>query len=214
MLRHHTIWTKVEFLGCYDTVAALGLPFKTASALLDGIPGFRHKFHDFALSDSVEHAYHALAIDDERKTFHPVLWDAHPKVRQVWFCGMHTDVGGGYDKQALSNIPLVWMTQAAVDLGLRIYPEHAEQIKEDADGFMHDSRGKGTTKLYRRMVRLWPEGRSDKPVIHQSAIERRPNQGNTAEPNYCPWIRELDHDVEPWVHYEHQPWRIDVATQA
>ena len=56
------MWTRIRLLGCFDTVAALGLPFKFASAALDGIPGFRHKFHDFRLSKSVENAYQALAI--------------------------------------------------------------------------------------------------------------------------------------------------------
>ena len=73
--RHHTMWTTVEFLGCYDTVAALGMPYRWASVLLDNFPGLRHRFHNFDLSPSVVHAYHALAIDDERKTFHPLLWE-------------------------------------------------------------------------------------------------------------------------------------------
>jgi uncharacterized protein (DUF2235 family) len=208
--KHHTMWTRIKFLGCYDTVAALGLPFKTASAILDGIPGFRHKFHDFTLSESVENAYQAIAIDDERKTFHPILWDTETSngqtIRQVWFAGMHTDVGGGYQKHNLSDIPLVWMTQMAVSKGLLIYPHHEVEIAEDANGHMHNSRGSLIAKLYRRKVRFWPSNREDKPVVHQSVLERTKNRKNQDEPPYHPWILDLDYDKEPWMHYKDQSW--------
>ena len=204
--RHHTMWTRIKFLGCYDTVAALGMPFKLASAILDGIPGFRHKFHNFSLSESVENAYQALAIDDERRTFHPILWDNkkldYQDIRQVWFAGMHTDVGGGYREQNLSDIPLVWLTSMAVAKGLRIYPGNKIKIYEDSNGVMHDSRGEFLTKLYRRKVRFWPAGRDDKPVVHQSVLDRSGNK----EKDYHPWILSVPHDVEKWIHFEDQKW--------
>lgn len=208
--RHHTMWTKIRFLGCYDTVAALGLPFKTASAILDGLPGFRHNFHNFTLSKSVDHARHALAIDDERKTFHPVLWKdkarANQTLKQVWFCGMHTDVGGGYAEEDLSDIPLVWLTREAVSEGLLIYPKHKVTILEDVNGVMHDSRGKGITRLYRRKIREWPPDRGDKPVIHESVLKRTRNRNNEDQPPYHPWIVDLDHEVEPWIRYGDLEW--------
>ena len=106
--RHHTMWCKVKFLGVWDTVAALGVPIKSIDIIIDKIPLFKHRFHDLRLSLSVENAYHALAIDDERKIFHPILWDTDitegQTMKQVWFCGMHTDVGGGYPEQNLSDI--------------------------------------------------------------------------------------------------------------
>lgn len=220
--RHHTMWAKVHFLGCYDTVAALGLPFRAGSVLLDGLPGFRHRFHNFDLSPSVVHARHALAIDDERKTFLPLLWApleesrvrheaegdsmACESMKQVWFVGMHTDVGGGYLEQNVSDVPLVWLTQEAVRAGLRIYPGHDVKVDEDVDATMHDSRGKGWTRLYRRAVRHWPETRTDRPVVHGSVGERRANRSNQSQPPYDPWIHKLDTDLEPWVRYADQPW--------
>lgn len=203
--RHHNMWTRISFLGCYDTVAALGAPFKTMSAILNSIPGLQHKFHNFSLSESVENAYQALAIDDERKTFHPILWDAQIKdyqtIRQVWFAGMHTDVGGGYKEQSLSDIPLAWMTKKAVSHGLLLYPQHKVAIAENANGHMHDARGSAITKLFRREARSWPSGRTDKPVIHESVLERKKNQANDDNPPYRPWIVDLDYEVEPWVRY-------------
>jgi uncharacterized protein (DUF2235 family) len=201
--RHHTMWTRIRFLGCYDTVAALGLPFKTASALLDGIPGLRHQFHDFTLSASVENAYQAIAIDDERKTFQPILWDSkvddsYQTVRQVWFTGMHTDVGGGYPERGLSDIALTWLTRQAVEHGLLIYPGHEVSINEDAEGLMHDSRGRTTTKLFRREVRSWDPSRPDTPVIHESVLRRAGSQDLPGREPYRPWILGIGHDVEPY----------------
>lgn len=204
--RNRAMWITVTFLGCYDTVAALGLPVRTLSVLLDGFPFFRHRFHNFRLSKSVEHAYHALAIDDERKTFHPVLWtreaDPGQTIRQVWFSGMHTDVGGGYPSQELSDIPLMWLTQQAMKHGLLLYPEHKVSIRENADGHMHDSRGTRFTKWYRREPRFWPKDRLDKPVVHRSVLERRKNQYNSEDSPYHPWILDLDYDVEEWERYD------------
>lgn len=206
------MWTRIRFLGCYDTVAALGLPSKTASAVLDGLPGFRHKFHDFHLSESVENACQALAIDDERKTFHPVPWEKkaldYQAIKQVWFCGMHTDVGGGYKKQGLAGIPLVWMTQQAVEQGLKIYSGHKVLIKEAADGHMHDSR-EGVASIYRKKQRQWDSARLGKPVIHESVLQRKLNQDNKESPAYRPWILDLEYDIEPWVRHEQQPWFVD-----
>lgn len=203
---NRTMWTKIKFLGCYDTVAALGLPIQSASVFLDGFPLFRHRFHNFKLSESVEHAYQALAIDDERKTFHPILWDTEIEpgqtIRQVWFCGMHTDVGGGYSVKNLSDIPMAWMLQQAIKHGLILYPQHNIRIEEDANGYMHNSRGSGITRIYRKMVRSWDANRTDKPVIHQSVLDRIKNQLNTDNPQYHPWIFDLDYEVEPWIRYD------------
>lgn len=215
--RHHTLWTRIKFIGCFDTVAALGLPFKTASAILDNIPGFRHEFHDFFLSESIENAYHALAIDDERKTFHPILWDAtvdeeYQNLRQVWFSGTHTDVGGGYEEQKLSDIPLVWMTQMAVDHGLRIYDKYDVSIKESADGAIHDSRGTTLTKMiFLKQIRSW-DGRPDKPVVHQSVLDGLDGHKKHRK-EYKPWILDFPRDVEPWVRYENQKWRSQREAQ-
>ncbi len=178
-----------------------------ASAVLNNIPGFRHKFHDFLLSKTIQNAYHALAIDDARKTFLPVLWDAevgeYQNLRQVWFSGMHTDVGGGYKEQELSDIPLVWMTQMAVEHGLRIYDKYDVDIKERADGTMHDSRGTFLTKIFRKQTRSWDPKRPDKLVLHQSVLERAKKLGE----QYKPWILDIPHEEEPWVQYEKQEWR-------
>jgi len=197
---HHTMWTRIKFLGCFDTVAALGLPIKPLSVIIDKIPGFHHKFHNFKLNETVENAYQALAIDDERHSFHPILWDSdvlsYQQIKQVWFCGMHTDVGGGYDECELSNIPLTWMKSMAVLHGLIIYLNNNIDTDGDVNGYMHDSRGKGWTKLYRMKKRKWDENRKDKPIIHKSVLMRKHDVSNKEGTEYKPWILEHNYDIE------------------
>ena len=110
---------RVKFIGVWDTVGALGIP-------LSGPLGFFNKkcqFHDVRLSRAVDHAYHALAIDEKRKPFRPALWEQHPAAKaqvleQVWFAGVHSNVGGGYPDSGLSNVALLWMVGKAQDCGL------------------------------------------------------------------------------------------------
>ena len=201
--RHHTMWTRIRFIGCYDTVAALGLPWTPASVVLDRIPFFQHRFHDLRLCPSVESAAQALAIDDERKTFHPLLWDPetldYQRVHQVWFTGMHTDVGGGYPEHGLSDIALVWLMEQGVNSGIKIYAGHEVEIVEDATDMMHDSRGSGMKKLFSREARTWDSSRADKPVVHES-VSVREDAGSGLRHNkpYEPWITKIEHDTEPW----------------
>jgi hypothetical protein len=70
-------------------------------------------------------------------------WMIYQTLSQVWFSGMHTDVGGGYSERGLSDIPLVWLIDKAIDHGLRIYRDHMLDIKPDPLEMMHDSRGNG-----------------------------------------------------------------------
>lgn len=70
-------------------------------------------FYDTSLSDSIENAFQALALDERRFAFQPALWEKDAKcrtrLRQVWFPGAHSNCGGGYDDQQIANISLAWM---------------------------------------------------------------------------------------------------------
>ena len=209
---NHTMWAKVKFLGVWDTVAALGVPRTRTDRMLNWIAP--HGFHDFKLSGSVENAYHALAIDDIRKSFHPVLFEpgsnAKGELKQVWFMGMHTDVGGGYREKGLSDIVLEWMTGHAVRHGLRIYADRRRPqglCAPDPNGHMHDARDKTWKKwVFAKRQRGWPD-EYGKPVIHQSVTLRAASPTNVPNAGYEPWITQLDHEVEPWTHVD--DWRRD-----
>ena len=198
--RHHTMWTSIKFLGVWDTVAALGVPIKSISVALDKLPFFRHKFHDLLLSPSVLNAYHALAVDDERKTFHPMIWTGRSEktevMEQVWFPGMHSDVGGGYEKHELSDIALKWMIERAERHDLLIYRRDRIPSTLNFDGFMHNSREGFPGTLYRQALRTWDTTTLGQPIIHQSVKYRSQNVNNQPVPTYQPWICELEHKIE------------------
>ena len=108
----------IQCVGVWDTVGSLGIPLRGLRSLTRR----KHQFHDTELSGSVKNAFHALAIDEHRAPFEPTLWDFVPKppqrVEQVWFCGAHSDVGGGYAETGLSDIALQWMMDRAAEAGL------------------------------------------------------------------------------------------------
>jgi uncharacterized protein (DUF2235 family) len=154
----------IRFVGVWDTVGSLGIPIDHIR-----LPFLtkRWTFHDTTLSSHVRFAYQALAIDERRRPFSPTLWQQQPEatgqtLEQVWFAGVHSDVGGGYRDPALAEIPLLWMAGRVRDCGLAFEPDHfgvagegldekrrqlGEQIAPDALGLLHDS-FKGIYRLF------------------------------------------------------------------
>jgi uncharacterized protein (DUF2235 family) len=202
--KNHTMWCKIKFLGVFDTVAALGIQNGLLGNILDRL--FPYRFHSFELSESVEFARHALSIDDERKLFAPVLWDAlkdenkDMRMKQVWFCGVHTDVGGGYAEDDLSNIPLRWMIKEASQKGLRIYEESAAYqsllaAKVNADGIMHNEQKGWKARLFSRKQRAWNEETHGPPLIHSSVFKRALNNANAEDPKYAPWLSNCKNSI-------------------
>eukprot|EP00300_Choanocystis_sp_HF-7_P015205 c18970_g1_i1.p1 GENE.c18970_g1_i1~~c18970_g1_i1.p1 ORF type:complete len:403 (+),score=75.63 c18970_g1_i1:94-1302(+) len=116
---------KVQFLGVFDTVGAMGMnpefagPGKNAIAWFDK---FRFGFHDENLSKIIHVARQALAIDEHRKAFEPILWTPHARVnsKQVWFAGDHSDIGGGHPAPIISDTTLLWMAKEAYNGGLQL----------------------------------------------------------------------------------------------
>jgi uncharacterized protein (DUF2235 family) len=120
----HEDVTHIKFIGVWDTVGSLGIPLPWYKLLNMN----KYKFHDETLSSTVKCAYHALAIDEKRKLFLPTLWDKSSstkynktyiqKLEQRWFAGVHSNVGGGYADNGLSNIALQWLIDKANEAGL------------------------------------------------------------------------------------------------
>ncbi len=115
---------EIEMVGVWDTVKALGLRLPVIWKWTER----PHRFHNHDLGPHIRHGYHALARDETREVFAPVLWHSRPGwegvLQQVWFRGAHGDVGGqleGYQPaRKLSNIPLVWMLEKAECHGLAL----------------------------------------------------------------------------------------------
>ncbi len=120
----HPGTVEIEMVGVWDTVKALGnrLPVMWRYSQP------RYAFHTTRLGASIRHGFHALAIDETRETYAPVLWRTDPAwpgvLEQVWFRGAHGDIGGqlgGFEAaRPLSNIPFVWMMEKLEGCGLRL----------------------------------------------------------------------------------------------
>lgn len=116
----------VEVVGVWDTVKAIGLRLPVIWKLTQRASAF----HNTQLGLNVRHGFHALALDETRNVFAPVLWSCPPRweghVEQVWFRGAHGDIGGqlgDFDAaRPLANIPLSWMLSRAEACGLTLPP--------------------------------------------------------------------------------------------
>jgi len=190
---------RIEFLGLWDTVAAYGLPIdEMATGVSRWI--WPLELPDRSFNPAIARACHALSLDDERTTFHPVLWnekDVSPdNLIQVWFSGVHSNVGGGYPDDSLAHIPLYWIMKEAQARGLAFKtapntPNDPDpdmmvyaQWRRDKDGRLYDSRnGLGGYYRYgpRKIADLshtrfsWREHdyvENNAPTIHESAIMR------------------------------------------
>ena len=140
---------EIHFIGVWDTVGALGVPLKH----LRFIGAHRHRFHDVVLGNHVTYAYQALAIDERRKPFRPSLWSAvnvggGQTVEQVWFPGVHSNVGGGYVDAGLSDRAFLWMCANAKNAGLGFQTEYMRRrVDPNLYGELRDS-----MKWYYRML--------------------------------------------------------------
>ena len=122
--RHCHMEAPIEMVGVWDTVKALGLRLPLLWMLSDK----KNRFHNPHLGSSIRHGFHALALNETRAVFDPVMWECPPgwegNVQQVWFRGGHSDVGGQVGTypaaRPLANIPLVWMLERAETVGLHL----------------------------------------------------------------------------------------------
>jgi uncharacterized protein (DUF2235 family) len=140
--RAHSIESRIAFLGVFDTVGALGIPISSVP-ILGGFARVKWGFHDVQLSSSVDVAIQALAIDERRAAFRPTLWakPVHPGNRvleQVWFTGVHSNIGGGYAQCELSDQALDFMRHRADRSGQAVRPD--THVPIDLYGNLADSR--------------------------------------------------------------------------
>jgi uncharacterized protein (DUF2235 family) len=152
---------KIRFIGVYDTVGALGVPLAGAN-VNDPIVGF----HDTTLGEIVENAVQALAVDEKRGPYVPTLWTqaanaaalAGQSVLQVWFPGVHSDVGGGYGDKGIGNITWDFMMRQAAARGLVIDPgQRTPPLTLEALPAQHDSFDKTWQELSTKL-KFVPEG--------------------------------------------------------
>ncbi len=230
----HDDLPKIEFIGVWDTVSALGFPQRTDAVtpvlyllnklfmavghLSDKL--FPHKFYNYELTPNIVTACQALAIDDERTAFWPMVWkedtDAAKqiaRINQVWFAGMHSNVGGGYERAGLANVTYSWLLDQVK--GIEFKDDTVKNAAKDANvhGRMYNSRH-GFASFYRyhpRNIEELCRVAGTKMKIHESVLRRL--QLRTA--NYAPRVlpkafKVVDnsgHDTDsPPVHASH--WEL------
>lgn len=201
----------IKLLACWDSVGSLGLPDVISGVPVDKfINRDRYKFHDTRLSTIIENALHAVAIDEDRKTFSVTLMEKSPEaesqeLKQVWFPGDHGCVGGGTKPQSkLADNALLWMMESVEEIGLdlkfdraeipeaeKIDPDPAFEYKPEAKVKVLSqlTRGRLTgnvmgdmTKLPGKNIRQIPE----QDEIHPSAFERWQRRSDYRPSNLLP----------------------------
>ncbi|KKD05704.1 DUF2235 domain-containing protein [Streptomyces sp. WM6386] len=168
--------TEIRFIGVWDTVGALGIPVPDLAWLRPAADRFNRRwaFHNTELSSWVRSAFHALSVDEQRSAFRPALWHQQPgadregqELKQVWFAGVHCDVGGSYKEAGLSDVALLWMVDQARRYGLEFDTDVLGQtgpkvmkpqesidfrVRPDGAGMLHTSRT-GMYKLSKPLYR-------------------------------------------------------------
>jgi hypothetical protein len=170
--RRHPV--EVACIGVWDTVGALGIPGSRFCSRA-------YSFDETSLGSHVRYAFQALAMDERRGNFQPAVWvrqNPEQVLEQVWFPGVHSDVGGGYVEHGLADATLLWMAAAIERHGLlELYPAclaaalGRATVEPYAIGTLHDSRGwfwKAIAGAVPRPVGIT----DDSERIHASAFTR------------------------------------------
>lgn len=202
----------ITFLGVWDTVSAIGTPIAGMDWFINTLL-YRIEFPDLTVHHRVAKARHALAIDDERATFHPKMWDelgtrdnmklrrteerfadmTDPDIRQIWFAGVHSNVGGGYPKQGLAYPSLTWIMQES---GLRFRSRAIENAigNINPNDKLYDSRA-GFAAYYRYKPRDIAQFSKDNTgqaaLIDITVVERADHSTEEYAPGNLPFDFEL-----------------------
>lgn len=160
---------RVHFVGVFDTVGALGIP----APFLGTLGTDRYLFHDTRPSRIIAHARHAVAIDENRQDFEPTLWTPTDGIdlQQVWFAGVHSDIGGSYTNHSLGDHAAAWMAREAGHCGLSLASHFHDRLAPDHAGRQHNEY-KGFYRAMRRRVI-----REVEPVLHVSVRQRWDDAG-------------------------------------
>jgi len=163
----------VYFIGVWDTVGSLKM-------------NAGKRFHNAKLNKDIKFGYHAMAIDEIRQDFPVSPWDETnvkpgQVVEQVWFAGVHSNVGGWYDDRGLSNISLQWMMAKAKACGMQIDDAALAKKRGNPNGKLEDSHT-GFWNFRGTNVRKIAAGSK----IHTSVIRRRRNPSNHYAPANLP----------------------------
>ncbi|KAF9870230.1 hypothetical protein CkaCkLH20_12316 [Colletotrichum karsti] len=189
---------RVKAVGVWDTVGSLGIPKLPWGFWQGSRSASELRFASLDIHPNVDHAFHALALDEWRTSFAPTLWNLGPRnnntqLRQVWFPGCHSNVGGGSDAQQISKIALAWMADQLTSIGVEFSKQEMKRIFRSVPSRI-DARPWGLGKItspdslattlpdaawnmitlpYRTATQQWTEGSTRKPGLYMDDIGKR-----------------------------------------
>ncbi len=195
----------IEMLGVWDTVASFNKPEIERD---DPLPSGEELEEKGAISPIIRKACHAVSLDERRLAFRPTLMNVEDRIQEVWFSGVHSDVGGGFRADGLADVTLRFMLDRARENGLDFLG--VEQFSEDFVGEDQDgeevhigrddveiapdslarihqqerSARKAKITLHPRQILALRDDQpssTDLPVIHHTVVERI-----AADPEYRP----------------------------
>jgi uncharacterized protein (DUF2235 family) len=162
---------KVKFVGVWDNVGAMGIPISFLGLFED-----RDEFYDTKMGPIIKVARHAMAIDEKRSDFEPTIWEPRPGIdlKQVWFAGVHSDVGGSYapdrDGGLASDYAMQWIMREAKKVSLTFESHLGRSLNPEPDATLHKSR-KHIYRSKRPYYRPIDHGKGE-ILIHKSVKER------------------------------------------
>ncbi|KAL1302733.1 hypothetical protein AAFC00_003087 [Neodothiora populina] len=136
---------RIQAVACWDTVGALGIPVNPFFQKFFKLPAFLRlknlRWMDTSLTDNIMNAFQALALDEHRAPFSPAVWErpegCKTNLKQVWFPGAHSGIGGGYDDTGSADISLAWMMdQLAGQSSTSTSPKDPEKWIQFDDDFI------------------------------------------------------------------------------
>lgn len=178
----------IRFMGLFDTVEAYGMPVEELRAVWNRLI-WPIRFRNGRASPVVGKVRHALSLDDERRSFHPIRFTVSPRpdgqqvpeTQELWFAGVHSDVGGGYPDDETAYEPLLWIADEATQQELVFDTQELARYRRRLypQALMHDSRA-GMGSIYRYCPRevLEDADHGNQAVAHHSVVEKMTTGAN------------------------------------
>ena len=221
-----SVLVKIPFVGLWDCVGSLGVPHHLNEfPLLDRIH-LQNDFHDTQITKLVKRSRHAVALDERRPSFEPLLMKnsiTHIEARknntdthqELWFPGTHGAIGGGGEVTDISSITLSWIIQGAEKAGLSFDDSMLKTIEREHNPLGHIRPFRKQRKGLKHTILRWGSRDRDGPEsledLHDSAITRwlagQTGQGPKYEPQSLDYVKN-ELETLLWKHHHEHPKHI------
>ncbi|KUI64818.1 hypothetical protein VM1G_00297 [Cytospora mali] len=199
----------IKAVAVFDTVGSLGVPSVAWMQKLGlGHTTSELRFYDTTLSDRIENAFHALALDEPRPPFSPSIWErgaanrGMTNLRQVWFPGSHSNVGGGWPDQGIANVTMAWMMDQLTTVGVEFDAGSLRRMLTDTEDYYHKHPMAASLPTKDAPK---PKGKSPKAVakVKDTVPDGIKGKAKKVTPQtYFKWavdpILESNHPIRPW----------------